>query len=222
MTTQSAMYQALIDRIFPVKYQGCLPNAFRAAYRAVDQVLETVTFLKEPTGLQLRGDLIGAAVDYQMTALMKTGQIPEGFRFTPNRRRTADHLEVLFDECLVTISQVAVPAAFPRFAFFRDALRMTNQLCLPMPELGEAYDSSAKPHIVITHGYRRLDFIRIGLPDHKRREWLHQKPLMSAKADGSNHSLIVETPLIQDHAFVTLKRSVERELEQRLDEDVAG
>lgn len=222
MGTRAISYEEFIDRSFPVDYQRHLPRAFRTAYADVDDTLATVPFLRAPSGRQLRGYLINAAVDLQLTHLMESGRLPRGrsrkVQFEPNDSNTAKHLEIVFDDCIVTVSQVSSPRAFPRDADFRNNLRLSNQPGLPFAELEADAVPDDKPHLVITHGYKQLDFICIGVPHDKHRTWHFQKRILVAKVDGGNASPFDSARPIEDQAVVKLKPTVERALKKRRDD----
>jgi hypothetical protein len=213
--------EAVIDRLFPVKYQAQLPAALRKAYDAVNQTMTSVDYLGIETGQQLRGHLIGAAVDYQVLQLMLAGLLPDAYHFPPNRRRTAVHLELITADCIVTFSQVLEPTDFPRFAHFRENLRLNNQLTLPLREFQDAAQNDAKPHVVLTHGHGQLEFICLGLPHSRERMWSYRKNLLTADLSAGASSEPAVTP-IEDRAFGTLKKTVQQELHRWLDEKDAG
>ena len=163
-----------INEEVPPQYRAFLPKTHQQAYDAVDQWLQENKWLSVPTVQP--GHLRAWAVDFALVQLIEAGGWPvQKYEWASFTRPTGKYLKIFTKNAVLTISQLADPDAQPRSAVFRQNAAFNNQPFL-FPEFAPEI-SEDLPHLIITHGYQQLNFIRIGMPHPEdKTAWLGSTP----------------------------------------------
>jgi hypothetical protein len=162
--------EEFLDEEFPVTLRHLLPSALRRAYAAASRVVETVRFLGTPAGRHQRGDLIALASEYEVERLVLSGDLPFDCSWEPYARPTGVHLVLRTSRAKLTVSQVEDGAKKPRHAVFRQNYGISNKRYLFDFMNKEMEDARALRHLLLLHGYQRLDFAYLAVPDARRKK----------------------------------------------------
>jgi hypothetical protein len=155
----------LIEREFPCPLQSLVAPALRRAYSAASKAIEIIDFFGTPSGAIHRGDLIVLAAEYEFSKLVKGGSLP-GFdmAYEDYAVATGKHLVMRTTGARITINQVVTIDTAPRHAVFRENFGIANSAFL-FPEMNaEAKREGERKHLLILHGYHRLNQAAIALP----------------------------------------------------------
>ena len=154
----------LRDQIPPPK-RAIIPTTLKNAYSAANLAIEQEPILQVESARYGKGRIVQWAVDFAFERLAKSGQFGNGFRWRPFEKPTGRYLEILFTHSALTISQVADPAKQPRDVGFRRNKRLASQISMEFLRETEGEDTSGIPHILLLHGYQRLDFAHLAIPE---------------------------------------------------------
>lgn len=176
-----------IDEQVPLPLQNMLPKAISTAYDAVGKLVRANTFLDVESAIFGRGHLLAWAVDYELFKLIRDGHWPFDCEWRPFHRPTGKYLRIDTGDAFVTISQIPEMGEGPRLAKFRSNASLSNGPLLPYAEFEREAAQEERNHLVIGHGYQRLDFIIIGAPHPDRpKSWIDRTDnILKRDASGS-------------------------------------
>ncbi|MDO7787875.1 hypothetical protein [Desulforamulus aquiferis] len=164
--------RTLLEQEMPIQIRSQLVPVIKRAYSLVEQLYQQQELLNWEVGYDLLRDLRRVAVDFELKRLIDTGKFPLAYRIAPNARKNCSHLELITNQCVITISQVVSEYAIPRFAIFRNNLSL-NQLSFDFDN-ANSYTRDAPYYMLLTHGYKGSvpDFIGLGVPQPMIKGWL--------------------------------------------------
>lgn len=200
--------QTLLDQEMPIQVRSQLVPAIKRAYSLVNQLYQQHELLNWEVGHNLLRYLRGLAVEFEIKRLIDGGKLPLAYRVAPNARKNYSHLELLTNQCVITISQVISEYGIPRFAVFRNNHSL-NQLAFDFDNTS-SYTKEAPYYMLLTHGYKSdmPDFIGLGVPQPLMAGWLAYTNLM-------NELHLVELPqednMITEEIQLSFKEHVSRQ-----------
>ena len=156
--------EQFVDREFPIQFRHLLPSAMRLAYAKVDETIETLEWLQNPSGRYQRGQLIVKAVEAVLHKLACDGNLPFDAKWESYAAPTGKHLVLYGDQSRLTINQISEPKSKPRYAKFRSNFGIYNTALLFKEWNDEAERKDRMRHLLILHGYKDLTFVNIGFP----------------------------------------------------------
>jgi hypothetical protein len=162
-----------IDEQIPLTLQRLLPKAVGAAYDTVEKVTKATSFLQVESAVFGRGHLLAWAVDFEVFKLIRDGHWPYDCDWKPFHRPTGMYLRIDTGKAFATISQLTEMGEGSRTAQFRTNAALSNQPLLPFDTFAQEAALNERRHLVIGHGYQRLNFIIIGAPHPERpKSWI--------------------------------------------------
>lgn len=200
-----------INSEIPAVVRAQFPKICGRAYDAVEQLARDHAFLRTPRARWERGDLRSLAVESAFEQLIESGAWRvKSHTWESYARPTGVYLCIFTENAVVTISQLIDAREQPREAVFRENARFNNQTFLALPGLPPE-PSSDRPHLIIGHGYQKLNFIHIGMPHpEKPKAWLERtRNLLDEVHDASSDAV---PPEAAAEAVVTLKERVKRRM----------
>lgn len=154
-----------IDTEFPVHFRPLIGPALRRAYGAVDALMERVEFLATPSGKFQRGDLLVKATEYEFVRMIEAGSLPFDPAWEQYASPTGKHLVMRTRRARITINQVETMTTKPRKAVFRENFGLSNTKYLFDEWNDEAQSEEERRHLVLLHGYQKLTFANLAMPD---------------------------------------------------------
>jgi hypothetical protein len=206
--TEPESYESFVNEEFPPALQALLPGALKRAYEQVAQLVADTSFLTTEGAQKTSGHLIQDSVDFQMIQLINSGKLPFDFIWDSHAKPTGKHLKLLPKNTVITISQLQQPKQFPRRAEFRNNQRLNNrepQMLLFKNDTQDSLDQTrGRPHLVLGHGYKDLNFASIYVPHSHQKHWNWRTPnLLEKMYDVSSDLPPVEQP--DDKSEPTIK-----------------
>lgn len=153
----------LLDQ-FPREYWPLVPTTLTTAYEAASALAKEEPILQVESARDNHGRLIAWAVDFAFVRLIQSGRLPFDYRWQSFAKPTGRYLEIRLPHSVVSISQVADPEKQPRSVQFRKNGRLNNEPCFDLPEFEAEQQIKGLPHLLITHGYQKLEFAHVGVP----------------------------------------------------------
>jgi hypothetical protein len=142
------------------------PNAFKAAYAAVTDLVSQTPFLKCPPASLARGHLKAWAIDFAISQLIEAGKWKvEGYDWAWYNRKTGKYLRVFTKEAVITVNQIADKCKQPRSAEFRANGAYDPQETLFLLPNEKNFASIKRPLLLLIHGYHDLSFIHLAMPN---------------------------------------------------------
>lgn len=163
--------RVVINSVFPHELRELLPPAFARAYSRIEELAGTVDFLQTEGGKQQLAHIRNSAVEFELIQLIREGKLPFTYGYQLTRQHTSKFFVMRSDDCIVTVSHVQEPPAFPRESHFRNRFRLANPPLLPFPNFWSDDEAVEKPYLILTHGHGALDFLRIGIPHPLQECW---------------------------------------------------
>lgn len=194
--------------------RALVPTALRSAYSAANALIADEPILNLPSAIPQHGRLIQLAVDMAFEKLVLSGQFGIDRRWRDFAKPTGKYLEILFSHSALTISQVADPTKQPRDVVFRENKRMAGQVSMDFMR-DEAQEPGGRPHILLLHGHRALNFAHLAIPEPEHRLGFQHK--------SSNLMLMVhavpqvEVPM--EDTDVDAVMSLKEDIEKRMRDD---
>lgn len=174
--------QAVIERNFPIQTRSQIVKTVHLAYKMVDQLMTTDPFLGSILSrMNLSGHLRSTGVEFSLERACLQGILPCKGHLKLNHQKNCMHLELEAEDIILTANRVQYHDAVPRDAIFRNQLRGSNQLRLPIfMEEEPSYEENKILYGCITHGSRSNapEFVCIGIPHPEENTWLYRKNLM--------------------------------------------
>lgn len=156
--------EAFLQDQIPIPQRAVVPTALRTAYATARVIIENEPIFNQPSAIPQHGRIIQLAVDMAFDKLVVSGQFGLDRRWRDFAKPTGKYLEILFSHSALTISQVADPEKQPRDVQFRANKRTTGQVNMAFMR-DEDRDASGRPHILLLHGHRALNFAHLAIPD---------------------------------------------------------
>ena len=155
-----------IDEEVPQVDRMLFPKTFKSAYDAVDELVADTPFLQCPTAALARGHLKAWAVDFGVSQLIESGQWKvEGYDWGWFGGNTGRYLRVFTKSSVLTVSQLADKFHQPRDADFRSNGAFDPQTPLFLLPGEKDFVSRKRPHLLLIHGYHKLEFIHVAMPN---------------------------------------------------------
>jgi hypothetical protein len=167
-----------VESEFPSQYQRLIPPSLKVAYDAVDALYATEPLFGVESAAIGKGHVIAWAVDRQIEKLVETNQLPFDRRWVPFEKPTGKFLQLRLPASTLSINQLPFAQAIPRRAQFRHNRILNNQPCFDLPEFEEERKITGLPHLILSHGYHKLEFANIGIlsPRPHREGWIYRTP----------------------------------------------
>ncbi|WP_125116507.1 hypothetical protein [Agathobaculum sp. Marseille-P7918] len=205
---QIVNHEKIITNAFPMDVMRQMSAGINLAYSCADQLVDGNEILNWTVGREFLGYFRNIAVEFQLKRLIETTNCGLSYRLAPNRAHNYQHVEILSQDCVMTISQVHSKYAYPREAKYRNALASNNQIIFN--EFQENDDDVINHYLILTHGtmrnelWQEPDFIGIGYPTAECNGWNAFLDLTTCDNDG----LIIEDSSLKD-AEAALKIELE-------------
>jgi hypothetical protein len=206
--------QFLLDQV-PLRYRALIPAVLRDARAAAALVARSEPILQVPSAEDNHGRVISWAVDLGMEKLIRSGRWPVECRWRYFAQPTGRYLQIRLSHSLMSVSQVADPAAQPRDVKFRQNARLNNQASLRLPEFEDRRSVAGLPSFLLIHGKvvrgdLEHEFAHIGAPDPiHSRDYIYKTPnLMDLIHDATS-----DLPPVEDtdtDALISLKEGIEK------------
>lgn len=163
-----------IEQEVPLPDRALFPQAFGAAYRAVEELISDTPFLQCPPAQLAKGHLVAWAVDFAVCQLIESGRWKvEGFEWDWFTKPTGKYLKIFTKRAILTVNQLVDTSCQPRPADFRENDGYDPQAKLALYPDEKDLTSIRRPHLLLIHGYHKLDFIHVAMPNpEKQPVWL--------------------------------------------------
>lgn len=202
--------EAFLRDQIPVAVRAIVPTTLKNAYAAAQLAIEGEPILQVESARSGKGRIIQWAVDLAFEKLARTGQFGNDFRWRPFERPTGRYLEIHFSHSALTISQVADPIKQPRDVGFRRNKRLSSQITMEFLRETEAEDPSGIPHILLLHGYQKLDFAHLAIPEPLHWQgFQHKSPNLMQMAHA-----VAETELPMEDTDVEAVMTIKEEIDK--------
>jgi hypothetical protein len=206
--------QFLLDQV-PVRYRALIPQVLKDARAAAAILAKAEPVLQVPSAEDNHGRLISWAVDLGIQKLINSGRWPVSYRWQPFALPTGQYLQVILSHSVMSISQVADPAAQPRDVRYRQNARLNNQPSFHLKEFDDTRAVAGLPSFLLIHGRitreeLEEDFAHIGIPHPLHNQnYIYKTPnLMNLP-----HQVESDLPPIEDtdrDAVISLKEEIEK------------
>lgn len=159
-----------LEKEFPIKERSQLVPAVKRAYSLINELVQQNDFLNWKVGSDILPYLRNAAVEFEFKRLIDKKLLNLKYRIAMNTRRNCHHIEVITNQCIMTISQVPSKTSIPRKAIFRSNLSFSNQLSLLSIPGFYPEKEEDKYYVILTHGCedsqnsKTPEFVTLGLP----------------------------------------------------------
>lgn len=157
--------QELADQEFPLARRTVIAPALKRAYANVDKLMDSVEWLRTPSGKFHRGDLIVLSTEFQLALLAEKGSLPFETSWEPYASPTGKHLVMRSARAILTINQIDGPKKKPRRAAFRNSLGLPNMEYLFEHLNEQLKQERGRKHILLLHGYQQISFAHLGVPN---------------------------------------------------------
>lgn len=207
-------YQGFIDAELPRPIRSLFPRMFQLGYSAVSSLAKDTKFLTIPTTLNALGHLRVVAVEHAIVQAINEGLINIDYDWADFSKPTGKYLRLRTKNSLVTISQLAHRAAFPRRAIFRENARLNNQLLFDFEEFKKEMRLQGVAHLVLGHGYHELYFLNVNVPHPTKSHWLYQSRNLLTEL----HEVVTGLPPIEqpdENQLGRLKEELLRKLQPK-------
>lgn len=163
-----------IEQEVPLLDRVIFPQVAAAAYKAVEDLVSETPFLQCPPAVLARGHLNAWAMDFGFSQLIESGRWKvEGYDWAWFNRPTGKYLRIFTKKSIMTISQLPDTSHQPRQADFRENDGYDPQAKLALFPDEKDLTSIKRPHLLLVHGYHKLDFIHVAMPNpNKQPVWL--------------------------------------------------
>lgn len=199
----------LLDQVPPVR-RAKIPTTLKTAYAAAKTIIDNEPILNVPSARDNWGRIVQWSVDFGFQKLVESGEWPFDFCWRHFAQPTGRYLEIRLSHSVITISQCSDPKKQPRDVVFRSNKRLNNQLHLKGVLLGEDQSATGLPHLLLVHGYQRLDFAHLAIPNEKHSAgYLYKTDNLLLIP----HEVAAPEPEIEDtdyEAVLTLKDEIDR------------
>lgn len=201
-----------VDDQFPQQYRPLIPTTLKSAYRAAEDIIANNPLLAIAEKRGERGRIISWAVDSAFNRLVESGALPFDKSWESFARPTGKYLALRPSHSVITISQIADPASQPRNVMFRKSARISNAPFFDLPEFSNEMDVNGEPHILITHGYQKLNFSHLCMPDpdHKKGYRFRSDNLFNLPHELEEEGPPAEDTDIDIESLAQLKEDIER------------
>lgn len=187
----------ILEEEFRPKMRTAFVSAISMAYEFTLKHYNNSDFLKWPVGRNIYKELRGIVTQYMMKKLVEEKGWSISYAVQPNAIDNCDHLEILTNRCVLTISQVDSKEGLPRKAVYRNDLSVTNQLSFDFYEEGvNDLSKVSRFYVLLTHGSlnddsKKPDFVRMGFPKPGVRRWECSIDLLSEPH-------LIDLPIVED------------------------
>lgn len=171
----------LINNDFPVSIRSQFVPTITKAYIMADTLLNDIKWLDWPVGYDLKRYLRRVAVEFELVNLFNSKELPIRHRIASNSIDNCNHIELITDNFIGTINQVASAKSIPRSSIFRNHLSLSNQGCFDFENNSILYQCKEGPYfIILTHGYYgdKPDFVCLGVPEPHLNGWVERINLL--------------------------------------------
>lgn len=203
--------EAFLQDQIPIAQRAVVPTTLKNAYSAANLIIKNEPIFNLPSAIPQHGRIIQLAVDMAFEKLVVSGQFGMDRRWRYYAKPTGKYLEILFSHSALTISQVADPDKQPRDVRFRANRRMTGQVYMDFMR-DEPQDAGGRPHILLLHGHRSLNFVHLAIPEPEHSLGFQHK---SANLMLMAHAVPqVEVPMEETdvEAVMSLKEDIEKRM----------
>jgi hypothetical protein len=197
---------------YPTKTRNQFVPAIRRAYALVKEIQQQNDFLNWKVGFDFIPHLRNVAVEFEFKRLIDKGVLDLGYRIATNHSKNCHHIEIITDNCVMTVSHVQNKIAAPRKAIYRSNLSFNNQMSI-FDLLGfenDTYDIG-KNYSILTHGgldaNKMPKYINLGLPNSEIKQWFELIDLTIEP----QVLVIPEEVITEDEIVLEFKEHIERQ-----------
>lgn len=200
--------EELLKKEIPLKQRYILLNLVQDAYKMYNTLATNYPFFDWRVGRDYLSFLKPLIVEFKIKDAIDKGDLNMDYRIASNAIDNCRHIELLTNQCVVTISQVSHSKAQPRPAVFRKNLCLSKQIALDFGPEYRLYDEDDLYYILLTHGYQSTSpqFVCVGFPEAYNKGWIARHNLLELPQLVE----IAQEEKIEEGELINLKKYVER------------
>lgn len=165
----------LLKTHFPISVRSCFVPTLLKAYQLTKLHCSSTPYLNWEIGDDEKPNIRRVIVDYSLRKIVLEGKVPFQCHIEDNAAKNCRHLELKYNNIILTTNHLNQGARVPRKAIFRDQLAKSNQISLfPLYDDIEVKTGGVY-HAILCHECNGDRLVRafLGIPSKNRRErWL--------------------------------------------------
>ena len=154
-----------------------LNASVQRGYSLADMFMSLSEIFSVKSARSVKQEVYNIAVDYALQKDCEKGRLPIRFSYVPNLKNNFDHFMLSSDRFCMTHSSIRKPDEFPRNAYIRKDLSVSNQTTL----YGEEFIPDLLYGIIVHKPQYRKEglaaYTALGIPDAEYHKWCNHIPL---------------------------------------------